>query len=311
VRATGRDTNTTSVVHRYPDDIDRGVVERYLRHMETRELRCFVAVAEELHFGRAAERLGIAQPPLSRTISQLERRLGVTLLTRTSRKVALTDVGSVLLSEGRGVLAALAAAERRTRQAATSQVGLVLAAKAGTADELLAKLLDAYTAEPGAVPVEILLCEAQQQRGLLLDGRADVALMHLPFDSPAGLDTQDLRTERQVAVLPRAHPLAAQDHVRSADVAALTDLPLARWPGPDGGYPDGPDAEIRNLTQLFQLIALGRTTAIVPESTCADLRRDLAAVPVVDAPTVTTVIAWPPTSRSQALAALIRVASSF
>ena len=284
---------------------------RYVRHMETRELRCFVAVAEELHFGRAADRLGIAQPPLSRTISQLERRLGVALLTRTSRKVALTDAGSVLLSEGRGVLAALAAAERSTRQAATSQVGLVLAAKAGTADELLAKLLSAYAAAPDPVPVEILLCDAQQQRRLLLDGKADVALMHLPYDSPAGLDTQDLRIEPQVAVLPRAHPLAAQEHVRSADVAALPDLPLARWPGPDGVYHDGPGAEIRNLTQLFQLIALGRTTAIVPQSTCTDLRHDLATVPVVDAPPVTTVIAWPPASRSQALAALIRVASDF
>jgi LysR family transcriptional regulator, benzoate and cis,cis-muconate-responsive activator of ben and cat genes len=278
--------------------------------METRELRCFVAVAEELHFGRAAERLGIAQPPLSRTIGQLERRLGVALLTRTSRKVALTDAGSVLLSEGRGVLAALAAAERRTRQAAMSRVGLVLAAKAGTADELLAKLLDAYAAEPGAVPVEILLCDSQQQRVLLFEGQADVALMHLPFESPAGLDTQELRTERQVAVLPRAHPLAERKHVRSADVAALPDLPLARWPRPDGIYPDGPGAEIRNLTQLFQLVALGRTTAILPNSSCTDLRRDLVAVPVVDAPTVTTVIAWLPTSRSQALAALIRRASS-
>ncbi len=278
--------------------------------METRELRCFVAVAEELHFGRAAERLGIAQPPLSRTISQLERRLGVALLTRTSRKVALTAAGSVLLTEGRNVLGALTAAERRTRQAATSQVGLVLAAKAGTSDELLAKLLDAYAAEPAAVPVEILLCESQQQRALLLDGQADVALMHLPFDSTAELDTQHLRSEGQVAVLPVAHPLVDRGHLRSADVTARPDLPLARWPRPDGGYPDGPGAEIRNLTQLFQLIGLGRTTAIVPESTCTDLRHDLAAVPVVDAPVVTTVIAWPPNSRSRALADLIRLASS-
>ena len=278
--------------------------------IETRELRCFVAVAEELHFGRAAERLGIAQPPLSRTISHLERRLGFTLLERTSRKVSLTQAGNVLLSEGRNVLAALTAAERRTRQAATSQVGLVLAAKAGTADELLAKLVDSYAGEPGAVPVEILLCESQLQRTLLLEGRADVALMHHPFESTAGLDTQDLRTEGQVAVLPAAHPLATQAHVRSNDVAALPNLPMARWRAPDGVFPDGPGPEIHNLTQLFQLIALGRGTAIVPQSTSTDLRRDLTTVPVVDAPTVTTVIAWPPNSHSRAVAALIRLASS-
>ncbi|HUX70468.1 MAG TPA: LysR family transcriptional regulator, partial [Cellulomonadaceae bacterium] len=100
--------------------------------METRELRYFVAVAAELHFGRAAQRVGIAQPPLSRTIAQLERRLGVALLERTSRKVSLTEAGSVLLAEGRAILGAVATAERRTRRAATSQPTLVLAAKAGT-----------------------------------------------------------------------------------------------------------------------------------------------------------------------------------
>ena len=176
--------------------------------METRELRYFVVLAEELHFGRAAQRLGIAQPPLSRTITQLERRLGVALLERTSRKVTLTEAGSVLLAEGRAVLGALAAAERRTRQAAANNPSLVLAAKVGASGELLAKLLDAYAAEPGAVTVDLLLCEAQQQQQLLRDGQADVALMHQPFDSTAGFDTENLCTEGQVAILPAAHPLA-------------------------------------------------------------------------------------------------------
>jgi LysR family transcriptional regulator, benzoate and cis,cis-muconate-responsive activator of ben and cat genes len=108
--------------------------------METRELRYFVAVVEELHFGKAAQRLGIAQPPLSRTIARLERQLGIALLERNSRKVTLTEPGTVLLAEGQSILRALTVAERRTRQAATSQPGLVLAAKAGSG-ELLTKLL--------------------------------------------------------------------------------------------------------------------------------------------------------------------------
>ncbi|MZE75993.1 LysR family transcriptional regulator, partial [Streptomyces sp. SID5475] len=83
--------------------------------LETRELRYFLAVAEELHFGRAAERLGMAQPPLSRAIQQMERRLGVSLLERNRRGVALTGAGEVLLYEGRAALDAATAAARRTR----------------------------------------------------------------------------------------------------------------------------------------------------------------------------------------------------
>lgn len=276
--------------------------------METRELRYFVAVAEELHFGRAAQRLGIAQPPLSRAIHRLERRLGATLLERTSRSVALTEAGRVLLREARAALHAVDAAERRTRRAAASPGGIVLATKAGANGELLAKLLDAYAAEPDAVPVEVLLSGIGEQERVLRDGRADVALLHLPFDDTAGFDTEELGTEGQVVLLPAAHPLAARPHVRMAEVADLPGLPLPRWPNLDGTYPDGPGPEVRDHTQLTQLIALGRASAVAPESCRSHLRPDLAAVPVLDAPPVTTVIAWPPHSRSKAVADLVRTA---
>ncbi|GAA3207468.1 LysR family transcriptional regulator [Dactylosporangium siamense] len=280
--------------------------------METRELRYFVAVAEELHFGRAAQRLGIAQPPLSRAIRQLERRLGVDLLARTSRSVTLTEAGAVLLREGRAALDAVDAAGRRTRRAAlaaTGEPGLVLVTKAGAAGELLAKLLDAYAAEPDAVTVDVVLCGLAQQERLLRDGRADVALLHRPFDSTSGFDVEELATEGQVAVLPAGHPLTTRSSVLTADVTGLPDLPLPRWPCRDGSYPDGPGPEVRDNVQLFQLIALRRAAAIVPESCRTHLRRDLAAVPVLDAPRVTTVIAWPPHSRSRALAGLVNAAT--
>jgi DNA-binding transcriptional LysR family regulator len=280
--------------------------------METRELRYFVAVAEELHFSRAARRLGIAQPPLSRAIRQLERRLGVALLDRTSRSVALTEAGSVLLREGRAALDAVEAADRRTRRAgraATGHPGLVLVTKAGASSELLAKLLDAYAAEPGAVAVDVVLCGIAEQERMLRDGRADVALLHRPFDSTVGLDTEELRTESQVAVLPAGHPLTNRPHLRLADVTDLPDLPVPRWPGPDGTYPDGPGPRIRDHAQLYQLIALGRAAAVLPESCRTHLRDDLATVPVLDAPAVTTVIAWPPHSRSRAVADLVRTAT--
>lgn len=148
-----------------------------MRGMDRRELRYFVAVGEELHFGRAARRLGIAQPPLSRAIGRLEQQLQVTLLTRTSRTVALTDAGAVLLAEARAIITAIAVAQRRTRQASIHRPSLTLAAKAGTSDALLATLLEAYAAQPGAVDVDLILCDAHQQnqplapRGRRLPGR--------------------------------------------------------------------------------------------------------------------------------------------
>jgi DNA-binding transcriptional LysR family regulator len=281
--------------------------------VETRELRYFVAVAEELHFGRAARRLGIAQPPLSRAIGGLERRLGAQLLERGSRGVALTGPGAVLLREARAALDAVEAAERRTRRAALAAAGrpaVVLAAKAGASGELLAKLLDAYAAEPGAAAVDVLLCGPGEQAPVLRDGRADVALLHRPFDDTAGFDTEDLHTEGQVVVLPAGHPLGGRPHLRLAEVTGLSGLPLPRWPRPDGSFPDGPGPQVRDHTQLTQLIALGRACAVVPESGRTVLREGVVAVPVLDAPPVTTVIAWPPHSRSAAVAGLVRAATA-
>ncbi|GHF39284.1 LysR family transcriptional regulator [Kitasatospora xanthocidica] len=280
--------------------------------METRELRYFVAVAEELHFGRAAERLGIAQPPLSRAIQQLERRLGAALLDRTSRTVTLTEAGSVLLAEGRAALDAVEAAERRTRRAALASAGrpgLVLVTKASASRELLAELLDAYAAEPGAVPVDVILCGPAEQERFLREGRADVALLHRPFDSTAGFHTEELGTEGQVVVLPAGHPLTVRTHVHMADITGLPGLPLPRWPCADGTYQPGPGPQVRDHAQLLQLVALGRACAVSPESCRAQLHSDLAAVPVLDAPKVTTVIAWPPHSRSRAVADLVRTAT--
>jgi hypothetical protein len=185
---------------------------------------------------------------------------------------------------------------------------LVLATKAGASVELLAKLLDAYAAEPDAAAVDVLLCGPAEQERLLRDGRADVALLHRPFDSVAGLDVEELSVEGQVVVLPAGHPLSTRSELTRAELEDLADLPAPRWPNRDGSYPDGPGPEVHNHEQLMQLIGLGRTLAVLPESIRLQLRTDHAAVAVSDAPAVTTVIAWPPHSTSRALAALVRTA---
>jgi DNA-binding transcriptional LysR family regulator len=136
-----------------------------------------------------------------------------------------------------------------------------------------------------------------------------VALLHRPFDSTTGLDTEDLSTEGQVVILPSGHPLASRPHLRQSEVVAESGLPLPRWPERDGTYRPGPGPEVRDHAQLLQLIELGRVMAVLPESVRVHLGPEVTAVPLVDAPPVTTVIAWPPHSRSRAVAGLVRAAT--
>ncbi|MFF4339423.1 LysR family transcriptional regulator [Kitasatospora sp. NPDC001540] len=269
---------------------------------ETRELAYFLAVAEELHFGRAARRLGMAQPPLSRAIRQLERRIGVPLLLREHHRLTLTEAGRVLAEEAAAVLAAASAAVRRTRRAGRPGPRLVVALKPGGDGDLLPALLAAFPAAPEAVPVEVLLCDVPDRARLLRDGTADVAFLHAPYEDFTGLDTEPLLTEGTVAVLPRSHRLADRPHLRPADLA---DEPTARWQGRAGTGP-----EVRDLAQLMHLVALGRAVALAPASVRTQLRHDLCCVPVPDADPTTLVLAWPSRSRSPALASFVRTAAA-
>jgi DNA-binding transcriptional LysR family regulator len=189
-----------------------------MNDLETRQLRYYVAVAEELHFGRAAERLGMAQPPLSRAIRELERQLGVALLERTTRQVTLTAAGEVLLRDARTALEAVTAAVRRTRQAGLSSPRLRVALKADVDGGLLPQILAAYSAEEAALPAELVLVGFGEQAQALRDGRADVGLLLCPFDD-RGLDVEPLLTEPLLVAMAAADPLAAQPRLRLADLA--------------------------------------------------------------------------------------------
>lgn len=283
---------------------------RGVEDIEIRELRYFVAVAQELHFGRAAELLGMSQPPLSRAIKRLEDRLGVQLLHRNRRGVDLTQAGTVLLAESRAVLDAASAAVFRTKRGSAHPDSLILVTKAGASHELLRDLLDTYAQRPDAVRVQILLCEVGEQRFLLREGRADVAIMHHPYDVHTEFDTVPVLTEGQVAILPAAHPLARRPQLQLTDIADVPGLPIARWPLHDGSYPPGPGPEVRTQSQLAQLVSLGRTLLLIPASSRAWQWPDHIAVPVPDAPPVTTMLAWPKTSRSPALPGLIQAATA-
>ncbi|MGR6915505.1 LysR family transcriptional regulator [[Actinomadura] parvosata] len=266
--------------------------------MDSRELAYFVAVAEERNFTRAADRLGIAQPPLSRAIQRLERRLGVRLLERTSRHVSLTRAGEVLLKEGRKALDGLAAAERLVLRAGRA---LTVVTKPGGDAGLLGPLLDRFAAHPDAVAVEVVICGIGEEPALLRDGTADLALLRLPQDDLSGLATEELLTEREMVVLPRTHRLAGRATLRPADLAGET-FPrwTAQWPG------TGP--VIRDTGQVAELIALGRMVAVLPESVARHLGRGLATVPL-DGRRTTLLAVWREERRDRALAALVRTAA--
>ncbi|WP_433064884.1 LysR family transcriptional regulator [Dactylosporangium sp. CS-033363] len=262
--------------------------------LETRELAYFLAVAEELHFGRAATRLGIAQPALSKAIRRLERRLGATLFDRTSRAVALTPAGRVLTLEATVALDAVTAAAQRTRRAATPDPRLLLAMKPGGDGGLLPAVLAAYEGDP---PIEVVF-DADCAR-LLRAGQVDAALLYAPPDELRGFDTEPLLTEAPVAVLPRSHPLADRATLRMADLA-----------GEDLHQRPADPAEMRSLSELMHVIALGRKVAVLPRVLTRPLREDLVAVPMADVPPVALVLAWPAHCTSPSVAALARAATA-
>jgi DNA-binding transcriptional LysR family regulator len=256
--------------------------------LETRELAYFLAVADELHFGRAATRLGIAQPALSKTVRQLERRLGVTLFERTSRAVALTEAGLVLSREARVALEAVSAAARRTQRAGTRDPRLILVMKPGGDAGLLPAILAAYQREPEVLPVEVVF-GADPSR-MLRDGQADEL---------GGLDTETLLTEAPVAVLPASHPLAQRASLQMADLAGEN---LHRKPADPGA--------MQSISELMHLIALGRKVAVLPRVLTRPLRDDLITVPMADLPPVVLLLAWPAHSTSLSVAALARAAAA-
>lgn len=277
--------------------------------MESRPLRHFVAVAEELNFARAAERLGISSPPLSRTISRLEAELGVTLFERTTHSVTLTPAGTVLLDQARIALEALRAAARRAQRAAATEPKLVLAVKADSDAGLLDAILTRLAADPAALPVTIRLCGWGEQPALLRQGEADAALIYVPFDQ-TGLDFETVAVEPRVAAVPAGHPLAARGHARFAELG----LPISEPVRPDElrRFLDQVVDEygIRDLPQLLKLVELGELITLLPESIVARYPRPgVAYLSLPDTPPATLAIAWPQQSRSPATAALVRAAT--
>jgi DNA-binding transcriptional LysR family regulator len=263
-----------------------------MERVETRELEYFVAVAEELHFGRAAERLGMAQPPLSRAVGRLERRLGVRLFERTSRRVGLTAAGAVFLTESRKALTALDVAVSRARSGGRPH-RLVVAALQGTGSGLLASVLRAYRRRPGAADVEVVF--ARDQVEVVRTGSADLTLTCGCGDL-AGLEFTELAEEETVALLPVDHPLATKAAVSAADLAR-DGLFRARWPQ-------------ATLDEIIDQVAMGELIVTAARSATDRIGSAVVAVPVLDAPSTWLVLTWRPDVPAATREAFVHAARS-
>lgn len=244
--------------------------------MELRHLRYFIAVAEERHFGRAAARLHMAQPPLSTQIRQLEAELGFQLFARTTRRVELTDAGRSYLEHARAILDAVDVAGRQSLRVAEGLEGRLAIGCVGSATyDLMPRFTRALRATLPAVEVairgEMLVAD---QVDALTSGDLDLALLRPPVHEPA-LKLRSLRSDRLVVAVPDSHHLATR---RNIDVRALDGEPLVvhssqgsvmfrlvRDMCESAGFSPLVSHEVVETSTLVSFVAAGLGIAVVPE----------------------------------------------
>lgn len=265
--------------------------------VDLRKLRYFRAVAEELHFGRAAERLHVAQPVLSRQIRALEGELGAELFTRDRRGTVLTPAGEQLLTDARPLLASAEALLRRVRAAGAGVSRFTIGFMPGITLTPVVRLL--RERHPG-LDVRLLRTSWDDQVEVLHDGRADAGIVRLPIDR-TGLAVTPLYTEPRVAVIAAAHRLAGKEAVRVADLAAdhLLQDPDAvpEWRDVAEELRDGtgrPAPAVHSVEEKLELVAGGAGFAVIPVSTASFYTRpDVAVIPVEDLGPNHVAMAWP------------------
>jgi DNA-binding transcriptional LysR family regulator len=271
--------------------------------VDLRKLRYFVAVAEQLHFGRAAQTLHIAQPVLSRQIKALEDELKAQLFVRDKRTTELTPAGRQLLADAGPVLAAADALRRRVARAAREPGSFTIGFMPGL---IVTEAVRSLTGAHPQLIVNVLRTGWDDQTAVLHDGRADVSYIRLPVDQ-SGLEIRPLLTEPRVAALPAGHRLAGKDTVTIADLA---DEHLLQDPD---AVPEWRDiaAEIRTrrrpsvplfhtVEEKLEHVAAGHGIVVLPLSTAVFYTRPgVAYSHVSDIAPNQVCLAWDATRRSR------------
>ncbi|MFK0115109.1 LysR family transcriptional regulator [Streptomyces sp. NPDC090994] len=242
-----------------------------MRDVEVRQIQYFVAVAEELNFTRAAERLAMTQPALSRAVRALEKTVGAVLLSRTPQGVTLTAAGEVMLSEGRSLLDRLDDSLARVRRAAGPPAPLTVTSP-GCEAALLDRLVREYNGTGPARPVRAEVGTLGDQVRRLRSGRADLALGWGEPEDPE-LTGVVLRYDCPRVLLGAGHRLAERAALELADLA---DEPLVDWSGAEdplrdpglwpAGPPGRPGPRVSDGLQMMAVVGLGQAAAVTVAS---------------------------------------------
>ncbi|MEV4031640.1 LysR substrate-binding domain-containing protein [Streptomyces umbrinus] len=287
--------------------------------MELRNLRYFVAVAETRHFGRAAENLHMAQPPLSQSIRRLETELGVELFTRTTRQVVLTGAGEVFRTDVERILKAVDEAVARVARFASGVEGVLRIGLTGAASyrqlPALARLLKR---EMPHVMLEVhteMLTPAQEAG--LLERRLDIGLLRPPVRQE-GISHAAVAAERLVVAVPEQHRLAEAHVVRveqlrhedfimyGATLGSVVDDAVVRSCLASGFYPQRA-YEVTETSAALALVAAGLGIAVLPDSIRAAPREGVVCKDIEDALTVRLDLAWREDDESPLLCTLLKV----
>ncbi|MEU6667542.1 LysR family transcriptional regulator [Streptomyces sp. NPDC046727] len=265
--------------------------------LEIRELECFLALAEELHFGRAGERLFVSQSRVSQLLAALERRVGARLVHRSSRRVELTPLGERFLERLRPAYDALHAAMADARAVARGGTGPLRLGFQGTADAHLLEAVTAFETAHSARSVDLVEIPFADPFGAVRRGAVDAAVVLLPMDEPDLVLGPVFSRQRQTVAVSRAHPFAGRDRV---DAAEIGTVPLIGAASPAPAYwraahapgtVPGPTAT--TLQEALTLAATGRGALLLCHPTATrHPRADVTYVPVEGLPDSALGLVW-------------------
>ena len=290
--------------------------------LDLRHLRYFIAVAEELHFGRAARRLGITQPPLSLQIQRLEAGLGVQLFERTNRRVALTPAGLVLLEEGRGVLTRFDNATAATQRAARGETGSLTVAFAASVMFLaLPRIIRRFRDRFPHVRLELRELPTGPQIQALRTGELDIGFLREP--APDGeIVTETIMKEGLLLALSKRHELATRKRLSLADVANEDFVLFPRDLAPglhahvlavcaEAGVHPRIVQTSRELYTTVSLVEAGMGVTIIPASVRTMGWRGVRYYPIRSASATTRIdAAWRADNDSPIIPAFLEIARS-